>query len=149
MSNGFMGEFQHSIDGKGRLIVPAKFRDGLGNCFVVTKGLDKCLSVYPMDQWKKLEEKLAALPTTDPNARGIVRFIFSGATECEIDKQGRILLPSNLREYAKLDKDAVLVGISNRVEIWSKDIWAEYQVMTEASSYEAMAEKLTGFNIGI
>lgn len=146
---GFMGEYQHSIDGKGRLIVPAKFREGLGENFIVTKGLDKCLFVYHMSQWTELEEKLRKLPLTDSNARGFVRFFFSGATECEVDKQGRILLPANLREHAGLDKDVILAGVANRVEIWSKDIWSEYSAEMAEGSYEAMAETLAAFNSGI
>jgi len=150
MFKGFIGEFQHTVDGKGRLIVPAKFREGLGDTFVVTKGLDKCLFAYPMNHWNVLVDKLTALPFTDPNARAFVRFFFSGASECEVDKQGRILLPANLREHAVLDKDVVLVGVSNRVEIWSKDVWEEYsKEMAEDSSYEAMAERLAEFNLGI
>lgn len=145
-----MGEFQHSIDAKGRLIVPVKFREGLGDTFVVTKGLDKCLFVYPMAQWDVLEGKLTALPFTDPNARAFVRVFFSGASECEVDKQGRILLPANLREYAHVEKDVVLVGVSNRVEIWSKDIWDGYcSDMAKDSAYEGMAAKLVEFNLGI
>ncbi len=150
MFNGFIGEFQHSVDGKGRLIVPSKFREGLGDNFIVTKGLDKCLFVYPMNQWSEMVDKLKALPVTAPNARAFVRFFFSGAADCEIDKQGRILLPVNLREHAKIDKDVLLVGVSTRVEIWDKAAWEKYtDDLAESSSYEAMAEKLAGFNLGI
>ena len=104
----FMGEYQHSIDAKGRLIVPAKFRDGLGEHFVVTKGLDNCLFAYPQEEWKIFEEKLKQLPLTSTGARKFVRFFFAGAVECDLDNQGRIILPSNLREYAGLKKDTVL-----------------------------------------
>ncbi|MHB8171877.1 MAG: division/cell wall cluster transcriptional repressor MraZ [Thermincolia bacterium] len=144
----FMGEYQHTIDPKGRLIVPAKFREGLGENFVATKGLDNCLFVYPMEEWQALEQKFKSLPFTKADARAFVRFFFSGASECELDKQGRILLPANLREYAKLDKDVVVIGVSSRVEIWSKDQWEQYNTQTEVS-YEAVAEKLVDFDLGI
>ena len=143
-----MGEFQHSIDTKGRLIVPAKFREGLGETFVVTKGLDNCLFVYPMDEWKVLEQKLKALPFTRSDARAFVRFFFSGATECELDKQGRILLPNNLRQYAKLDKDVVVLGVSSRVEIWGREQWDTYSNQAEVS-YEEIAEKIVDLDLGI
>lgn len=144
----FMGEFQHTIDAKGRLIVPHKFRNALGEHFVATKGLDSCLFIYPMDEWRQLEEKLKALPITSADARAFVRFFFSRATECELDKQGRILLPANLREYAKLEKDVVLLGVSNRVEIWSREEWEAYSNRPEAN-FEEIAEKLVGFGLGI
>jgi len=141
-----MGEYLHTIDGKGRLIVPARFREALGETFIATKGLDHCLFVYPTDEWKILEEKLRALPFTQPDARAFVRFFFSGATECELDKQGRILLPANLREYAQLDKDVVLVGVSSRVEIWSQTLWTDYSRQAE-DAYASAAESLV--NLGI
>ncbi len=141
-----MGEYLHTIDGKGRLIIPAKFREVLGEQFIATKGLDNCLFVYPLSEWKSLEEKLRALPFTQPDARAFVRFFFSGATECELDKQGRILLPANLREYAKLEKDVVLVGVSSRVEIWSQAHWAEYSQQAE-NAYASAAESLVHLGI--
>ena len=116
-----MGEYNHTIDAKGRLIVPAKFREVLGDEFVVTKGLDNCLFVYPNDEWQKFEEKLQTLPLTNKNARQFTRFFLAGAASVEVDKQGRILLPSVLREFAGLEKDVVLVGVASRIEIWSKD----------------------------
>ncbi len=121
----FMGEYNHTIDTKGRLIVPAKFREALGEEFVLTKGLDGCLSIYPMEEWESFEEKLKALPLTDKNARAFLRFFVAGATSCELDKQGRILIPGTLREFAGLDKDVVLTGNITRVEIWSKEKWAD------------------------
>ncbi|GAB6181880.1 division/cell wall cluster transcriptional repressor MraZ [Desulfotomaculum defluvii] len=139
--NMFMGEFQHNIDSKGRLIVPARFREGLGDRFIVTKGLDNCLFVYPQQEWAEVEQKLKSLPFTRADARAFVRFFFSGATECEIDKQGRILLPNNLREYAKLDKETVVVGVSTRVEIWSKEEWEKYNTQA-AASFEQLAENI-------
>ena len=121
----FMGEYSHSIDAKGRLIIPSKFRDQLGEEFVLTKGLDGCLSIYPMDEWTAFEEKLKALPLTNKNARTFSRFFVAGATSCELDKQGRILVPATLREFAGLEKDVVLTGNITRIEIWSKEKWAE------------------------
>ena len=114
----FMGEYNHTIDAKGRLIIPSKFRELLGEEFVLTKGLDGCLSIYPMDEWK-------ALPLTNKNARTFTRFFVAGATNCELDKQGRILVPQTLREFAGLEKDVVLTGNLNRIEVWSKEKWSE------------------------
>ena len=119
----FMGEYNHSVDAKGRLIVPSKFREQLGNEFVVTKGLDGCLFVYSQEEW--IEESLREKPLTSKDARKFMRFFFAGAANCEVDKQGRILLPANLREYAGIDKEVVSVGVFSRVEIWSKERWAE------------------------
>ena len=144
----FMGEYHHSLDPKGRLIVPSKFRDGLGQNFVITKGLDNCLFVYPMEEWFVIEKKLKSLPFTKADARAFVRFFFSGANECELDKQGRILLPFNLREYAKLNKDAVIIGVSSRIEIWAKEIWESY-TKNEDMDYEEIAEKLQDIDINI
>jgi len=122
----FMGEYLHTIDNKGRLTFPAKFRDLLGETFVATKGLDNCLFVYTQGEWAMLEEKLKKLPMAKPEARAFVRFFFSGAAEVQCDKQGRVLLPPNLREHAALDKDVVVIGVSNRVEIWDKANWDAY-----------------------
>lgn len=119
----FIGEYNHTIDTKGRLIVPSKFRETLGDVFVVTKGLDGCLFVFPMEEWNVFTEKLRDLPLTKKDARQFSRFFLASAAYCEVDKQGRILLPAVLREFAQLDKDAVLVGISSRIEIWSKSNW--------------------------
>ncbi|MFD1176047.1 division/cell wall cluster transcriptional repressor MraZ [Paenibacillus puldeungensis] len=144
----FMGEFQHSIDDKGRIIIPAKFRDLLGTSFVVTRGLDQCLFVYPMQEWEVLEQKLKALPLMKADARAFTRFFFSGATECEWDKQGRVNLPSNLRQYAKLEKDCVVLGVSNRVEIWSRNTWEQYFQQSE-ETFNEIAEKLVDFNFDL
>lgn len=142
----FMGEYHHNIDVKGRLIVPAKFRDLLGETFVLTRGLDQCLFGYPLDEWKLIEEKLKGLPLTKKDARAFTRFFFSGATECEIDKQGRINIASPLAQYAKLEKECVVLGVSNRIEIWSKDIWEEYFAQSE-ESFADIAENMIGFDI--
>lgn len=116
-----VGEFQHNIDAKGRMIMPAKFRDELGEKFVITKGLDKCLFVFSQEEWEKLDEKLAEQSLS--KGRKIQRFFYGGMTECELDKQGRVLVPQTLREYAELFKDAVVVGLAKRAEIWNKDEW--------------------------
>ncbi len=137
----FMGEFQHALDDKGRIIVPAKFREELGSVFVMTRGLDKCLFVYPMSEWEVLEEKLKKLPMTRADARSFVRFFFSGACECELDKQGRILIPAGLRTYAELEKDCVVIGVSNRVEIWNSGNWQTYSD-DAAQSFAEIAENM-------
>lgn len=137
----FMGEYQHVLDAKGRLIMPAKFREGLGERFVITRGLDNCLFVYPFAEWSLLEQKLKALPFTRSDARAFMRFFFSGAAECELDKQGRVLIPNNLRDHAKLKKDVVVIGVSNRVEIWSQEVWEQYSQET-GLSFESIAEKM-------
>ncbi|WP_332632202.1 division/cell wall cluster transcriptional repressor MraZ [Halalkalibacter flavus] len=141
----FMGEYRHNVDEKGRMIVPAKFRDSLGSSFIVTRGLDRCLFVYPQNEWSKLENKLKTLPFTKKDARAFTRFFFSGATECELDKQGRVNIASPLREYAKLDKECVVIGVSNRVEIWSKSIWEEYFAESE-ESFSEIAENIVDFD---
>lgn len=136
----FMGEYSHSIDTKGRLIMPSKFRDMLGEEFVVTKGLDGCLFVYDQNEWTAFEEKLKALPITNKDARKFVRFFLAGAAEVAVDKQGRILLPAVLREFAEITTDAVLVGVGSRIEIWSKDRWdgiSEYDDMDDIAEHMA------------
>ena len=121
----FKGEYNHTIEPKGRLIIPSRFRELLGEEFVITKGLDGCLSIYPQEEWETFEEKLRALPLTNKNARTLTRFFVAGACTCELDKQGRILVPQTLREFAGLDKDVVLAGNLNRIEVWSKEAWAK------------------------
>ncbi|MBB6729657.1 division/cell wall cluster transcriptional repressor MraZ [Cohnella zeiphila] len=141
----FMGEFQHTIDDKGRIIIPAKFREALGTEFIVTRGLDNCLFVYPREEWSALEQKLKQLPMMKSDARAFTRFFFSGASECEWDKQGRVNVPGNLREYAKLDKDCIVIGVSNRVEIWDKATWQTYNQQSQ-ESFNEIAEKLVDFD---
>ena len=140
----FMGEYNHTVDAKGRLIVPSKFREQLGDEFVVTKGLDGCLFVYENTEWKALEEKLHALPLTNANARKFSRFFLAGATTCEVDKQGRILLPAVLRDFAKIEKDAVLVGVGSRIEIWSRDVWNQSNTNDDM---DEIAENMEGLGI--
>lgn len=147
-ANVFLGEHQHIVDKKGRLIIPSSFREGLGEKFILTKGLDTCLFIYPMDEWKILEQKMRALPMTRSDARAFTRFFFSGAAECEIDKQGRILVPANLREYAGIEKDVVVIGVSFRVEIWNRERWEVYN-KDAVSSVEDIAEKIEDLDIRI
>ncbi len=142
----FMGEYQHNIDDKNRLIIPVKFRDMLGSSFVVTRGLDRCLFVYPMEEWKALTEKLKSLPFTKADARAFTRFFFSGATECEWDKQGRVNIPPHLREHGHLVKECVIIGVQSRMEIWGKTEWDAYSLEQE-HSFGEIAEKLVDFNL--
>ncbi|MBP9996159.1 MAG: division/cell wall cluster transcriptional repressor MraZ [Lachnospiraceae bacterium] len=142
----FMGEYNHTIDPKGRVIVPAKFREALGDRFVVTKGLDGCLFVYDMTEWAAFEEKLKTLPITNKDARAFVRFFLAGATDVEVDKQGRILLPSVLREFAGLTKDVVLIGVASRVEIWSKENW---EGTADFDDVEDIAEHMAALGLSI
>jgi len=121
-----MGEYLHSIDVKGRIILPVDFREELGTTFIITKGLDRCLFVYHQSEWKVLSEKLKQLPLSKPEARAFVRFFFSGARQLECDKQSRFLVPGTLRDYAMLEKDVVLIGVSNRIEVWNKAQWEAY-----------------------
>ncbi len=142
----FYGEYQHSVDQKGRVIVPSKFRDGLGERFILTKGLDNCLFAYSSEEWVNLELKLKSLPFTDKDVRAFIRFFFAGAAECEVDKQGRILVPQNLREYAGLDKDIFVIGVSSRVEIWDKSKWESYSSDDNVSA-DKIAEKMAMLGI--
>lgn len=140
-----IGEYAHTIDTKGRLIVPAKFRTELGERFIVTKGFDGCLYGYSLDEWKTIEEKIKTLPlVTGKDARNFTRFFFSSAIECEIDSQGRILISQNLREFAELQKEVVVIGVSSRIEIWSKDKWNEYN---DAQDSDDIAEKMSMLGI--
>ena len=119
----FMGEYHHSIDEKGRLIIPSKYRNELGDSFVITRGLENCLFVYSLVEWNKITDKLKKLPFTKQNVRNFNRFLLSGATVTELDKQGRANIPSTLTEFAGLQKDCVIIGVNDRLEIWSKEKW--------------------------
>lgn len=141
----FIGEYQHAIDNKNRMIVPSKFREELECKFVLTKGLDGCLYAYTTEEWKNMEEKLKKLPLTNKDARAFVRFFFSGANEVEIDKQGRALIPQNLLEYASIEKDIVSIGVSTRFEIWSKVKWEEYN--NSNIDFDEIAEKMSELGI--
>lgn len=140
-----MGEHHHNVDDKGRMIVPSRFREGLGATFVITRGMDECLFIYPMDEWERLESQLKSLPFTKKDARAFTRFFFSGATECELDKQGRISIPSTLRHYAGIKKECVVIGVSTRVEIWSKEQWETYFEESQ-ESFSEIAENIVDFD---
>lgn len=126
------GEFNHSIDAKGRLIIPSKFRESLGEHFVITKGMDGCLFVYPDDEWSAFEEKLRELPLTNKKARDFKRFFLGSAVDGELDKQGRVLISSALRAYAGLEKEVVLAGVLDKIEIWDKKAWDAHSEEVEA-----------------
>ena len=138
-----MGEFNHTVDAKGRLIVPSKFREKLGESFVITKGFDRCLSIYDMENWTGVQEKLAQMPMLTEDARTIRRMMVGSASEAECDKTGRVLIPAPLREYAGITKDAVLIGNIDHIEIWDKEAWIKAQQIDA----DAAAEKL--YNSGI
>lgn len=142
----FMGEYNHTLDAKGRLIVPSKFREGLGDEFVVTKGMDGCLFVFPMKEWESFEEKLHSLPMIDKEARQFTRFFLAGAATVEVDKSGRILIPSVLREFADVSKDAVLIGVGSRVEIWSRE---RYEGTVTYDDIDDIAKHMIELGIGI
>ena len=117
----FMGEFHHNIDEKGRLIIPSKFRNDLGKKFIITRGIEKCIFVYSLDEWNNMVNELKELPFTRKNARTFMRMLMSGATECELDNNGRINIPSPLVNYASIDKECVVIGVGDRLEIWSSE----------------------------
>ena len=139
-----IGEYGHSLDAKGRLIMPAKLRQDMGEKFIVTIGLDGCLFAFSQNEWLNFEAKLKGLPLSDKNARNFVRFFLSGATECEIDKQGRFLIPNNLRTAAGLEKDAIIIGVGTRLEIWNKETWEKCD---ENISADEIAENMSMLGI--
>lgn len=140
-----IGEYQHNIDAKGRLIVPSKLRESLGEIFIATRGFDQCVVVYPMDVWMDFLEKIRQLPASSSDARRFKRFFTSNAAECEVDGQGRILLPLQLREYAGLKKQIVSIGVGDRAEIWDKDTWDKYNDDTALD--ESFMEKISELGI--
>ena len=142
----FIGEYEHSLDAKGRVIMPVKLREDIGEKFIVTKGLDGCLFAYSISEWTNFEEKLKTLPLTNKNARDFVRFFLSGAVECEIDKQGRFLIPGNLRTYATLEKEIIIIGVGTRIEIWNREEWKKYS-SDENISADEIAENMTMLGI--
>ena len=141
-----IGEYEHSLDAKGRMIMPAKIREDIGEKFIITKGLDGCLFGFSQNEWANFEEKLKTLPLTNKNARDFVRFFLSGAIECEIDKQGRFLIASNLREYANMEKEVVIIGVGTRIEIWNREKWKTYN-SDENISADEIAENMTMLGI--
>ncbi len=139
----FIGEYSHNLDDKGRLAVPVKFRRELSKGAVVTRGLDNCLFLYTKTEWEKLAEKLATLPISQANSRAFSRLMLAGAMDVEVDKQGRIILPEYLRSFAGLNKEVIIAGLYNRLEIWDSEKWSSYKGQTEAESgsiAERMAE---------
>jgi len=140
----YKGEYNHTIDDKGRIIVPAKLREELGESFIITKGLDGCLWVLDQEEWEKVEEKINSLPFNLKEARMLARFMIAGACDAEPDKQGRVMIPQNLREYAGIQKDAVLAGVGKRVELWSKE---RYESASDFGGMDEMAEKLIELDI--
>ena len=143
-----MSEYNHTLDTKGRLIIPAKFREVLGEEFVISKGMDGCLFVYANDDWNAFEQKLTSLPLINKEARQFARFFLAGAATVEVDKQGRILVPGNLRDFAGLEKDVVLVGVASRIEIWSKAKW-DGITEDEDEAMEDIAERMADLGLGI
>lgn len=139
-----LGEYSHTIDTKGRLIIPAKFRGDLGERFIITRGLDGCVFGYPMKAWHELEDKLQELPLAKRESRTITRFFYSAATECSIDKQGRINIPDTLRQYADLKKACAVVGVSSRFEIWNNERWESY-AKEAGEDFDALAEDMLDF----
>lgn len=148
MSFGLKGEYNHTVDDKGRMIVPSKLREQLGITFVITKGMDKCLYAYPNDEWELFEGKLRQLPTTNASARQFVRVFLGSAVDCEIDNQGRINIPKNLREYAGITKDVTVVGVGDKAEIWSKELFDEKNSV-DALDLDALAEGISDLGIVI
>ena len=144
----FMGEYHHSLDEKGRIIIPSKFREELGESFVLTRGLENCLFVYPLVEWNKIVERLKKLPFTKKDARNFTRFFLSGATIVELDKQGRINITSPLLNYAILEKECVIVGVNDRIEIWSKDKWENF-FDENSENLSDIAENLFTSNIDL
>ena len=136
-----LGEFKHSLDVKGRMAIPAKFRDKLEAGAIITRGIDNCLFVFANNEWEILAKKLVALPLAQANSRAFARLMLAGATDVEIDNQGRILIPDYLRKYAGLSKSVVVAGLYNRIEVWDEVAWTTYKVKTESSS-EEIAEQL-------
>ena len=134
------GEYQHTVDTKGRLFIPAKLREELGDSFVVTKGLDQCLFLYPQNAWEQLEQKIRQLPMS--KSRNLQRFFLSSAADVTVDKQGRIVVPPVLRAYAKLDHDVTIIGVLERAEIWDREIWDAYNTQLDTASIALAMEEL-------
>lgn len=142
----FIGEYDHSIDDKGRLAIPAKFRRAFEKGAVITRGLDHCLSVYPREEWQALAEKLAALPLSSKQSRAFARLMLAGAWDVALDSQGRVMLPEYLRQYASISKHVTLAGLYNRIEIWDEDAWHTYRSQTEAES-DQIAESMADLGV--
>lgn len=142
----FIGEYQHNIDNKGRLTVPSKFKKDLARGAFITRGLDNCLFLYTLDEWQKLAQRLSSLPLSQANTRAFARLMLAGAMDVKLDKQGRIILPEYLRNYADIKKKVVIAGLYNRLEIWDDTVWDQYKKKTESAS-EDIAEKLSELGV--
>ena len=142
----FSGTYHHNIDSKGRIIIPSKFREELGTGFVLTKGLDHCLFLFPMSEWINFRDKLKSVPLSSREGRAFTRYFFANAVECEMDKQGRLNIPSVLRAHAHVDKEVVSIGVDSRIEIWSREEGEKYNQSPELDS-ELIAEKMEGLGI--
>lgn len=142
----FVGKYNNSIDSKSRLIVPAKFRDELGGKCIISKSLDECLTIYTIDEWETLVDKLDKLPTSNPKTRRVKRHYFSSAAECDVDKQGRLTIPQELKEYAGIEKDLITVGCNKTIEVWSKKYWDE-QLDPETGELIDASEAAEGLEI--
>lgn len=142
-----IGEYNHNIDAKGRVFMPAKFREDLGEHFVVTRGIGKCLFVFSLDEWKALAAKLKDIPMSDRELQMFLRAFYASASECEADKQGRILVPQRLREIAGIDKEVAVIGVMSRVELWAKETWEEYNSMAFDEGFEETLSKLSSLGI--
>ncbi|HEX2953468.1 MAG TPA: division/cell wall cluster transcriptional repressor MraZ [Bacillota bacterium] len=141
----FRGQYQHTLDEKGRIIIPAKFRERLGDTFIMTQGFEQCLFIYPMSEWEILERQLMELPTTQKEERDFLRLLGSSAVEIDTDKQGRVVIPAHLREYAQVHKDVYTIGVFTKIELWSKESWQQYSERIKGS-FEEMA-KNTGLKM--
>lgn len=139
----FKGQYRHSVDAKGRIIIPSKFRESLGDSFVVTRGLDHCLFVYSNEEWENIENKFKEIPSANKEARKFMRFFFAGAEDCEMDRQGRVQIPAHLRDYAVLEKEVFSVGVLNRIEIWSPERWQE----NEFDDVDEIAERMADMGL--
>jgi len=142
----FIGEYQATIDEKGRISIPAKFRKDLKSNVVLTRGLDNSLFLYTLDEWKKLATKLASLPISTANTRAFSRLMLAGAMDLEVDKQGRVMVPSYLKHFAKINKKIVFAGLFNRIEVWSEELWSAYKAQTEKASNK-IAEQLGSLGV--
>jgi MraZ protein len=137
----FLGRYEHTIDAKGRMALPARYRERLADGVVVTRGFDACLLVYPLDQWTPLATRVAGLSISDPDVRALRRLLFADAADLDLDKQGRVLLPASLRDYAGLDRDAVVVGMHSFIELWSPEAWSQQRDALDREG-QAVAERL-------
>ncbi len=142
----YIGEYNHSTDSKGRVIMPAKFREELGEKFYITKGMDSCLFIYDEDEWMNLDAKMRNLRLTSKKAREFSRMFYAPARELTLDKQGRILIPQNLRSYAQISKDVVIIGVSTRIEIWDQKVWDQY-ISREEMNYEEIMDEFEELDI--